>query len=393
MSKLTDHKFIVFCGDNGNSLGLCRSLGEKGIDPIVVLYVSNPYLINHCKYVKHIYHVESIEAGLDLIIAQWGNESLKPFLYTMDEDVAQLLDQRYDDLIDHFYFFHSGKQGRLTYYLDKKHTCDLAEGCGIPQPKGEVLKKGELPKTLRYPVLTKVTMSTKGAWKDDVYVCNNEDELKEAYTHIVADELLVQEFIDKKNELCIDGVSIRGGEEIFFSYTSEYLRMSKQSFGNYMLMKQYDNQEVKDKLAKILRRTHYSGIFDAECLIGQNDELYFLEINFRNSGWSYAHTFGGVNLPYLWAKWTSEGKINPHDCALREKPFTAMGELGDLSYVLHSHEISLWTWIKQFRSCECTYLYNAQDPWPFYTAIWRRIKVAIKHKMQSLFGKYTYQQV
>ena len=390
MSQLADHKHIVFCGDNNNSLGLCRSLGEKGLNPIVVTYVSKPYLINHSRYVREIYYVESYDEGLSLIINKWSNEANKPFLYSMDEDIALLLDQHYNQLKDHFYFFHSGAQGRLAYYIDKKNLCDLAEQCGIQQPRGEVLPKGELPKSLRYPVLTKVTMSTKGAWKNDVFVCQNENELKDAYTHIVADELLVQEYIDKKNELCIDGVSINGGADIFFSYTSEYLRMSKKSFGNYMLMKPYNNQEVKEKLAEILRRSHYTGIFDAECLIGKDDELYFLEINFRNSAWSYAHTYGGANLPYLWAKWTLDGKINPDDCHLREKPFTAMGELGDLSYVMHDGQTSLWTWLKQFKACDCTYLYNAQDPWPFYSAIWRKIKIALKHKIQSWFGKYTY---
>ena len=384
MSKIAEHKHIVFCGDNSNALGLIRSLGEKNMDPIVILYTPNPHLINHSRYVKQLYEVDSMDEGLRLLKEKWGNEPLKPFIYTMDEDVTLLLDSHYDELIDHFYFFNSGKQGRLTYYIDKKNLCDLAEQCGIQQPKGEVLKKGEMPKGLRYPVLTKVTMSTKGAWKKDVYICQNEEELKEAYKHIVADELLVQEYIEKKNELCIDGVSINGGKDIFFSYTSEYLRMPKDSFGKYMRMKVYENKDVKDKLAAILRKANYSGIFDAECLIGKNDELYFLEINFRNSAWSYAHTFGGVNLPYYWAKCTLEGISGMDDCVMRKEPFAAMAELADLSDIMHDSDVSLWTWFKQFRACDCTYLYNPKDKMPFYHALWQRAKIAFRHKVLRL---------
>ena len=35
--ELSKHKFIVFCSDHYNSLGVVRSLGEAGIASIVIL--------------------------------------------------------------------------------------------------------------------------------------------------------------------------------------------------------------------------------------------------------------------------------------------------------------------------------------------------------------------
>ena len=381
MTNIRDHKFIVFCSDHYNALGICRSLGEVGIEPIVVNYTPHPFLVNHCRYVKQFYQVNTIEEGLDFIITRWGKETLKPFIYTMDDHTTMLLDQRYDDIKDLFYFFNGGKQGRITYYMDKKHICDLAEQCGIPQPKGEVLKKGELPKTLRYPVLTKVTMSVKGAWKDDVFICQNEEELKEAYTKIKADELLVQEFITKKNELCVDGISINEGEEVLFPYTSEYLRFGKQSYGNYMIMKRYTNQDVIAKIKHIIRECHFSGIFSLECLIDQQENLYFLEVNFRNSTWSYAYTYAGLNLPYFWAKWTLDGHMNHDEYSIRKEPFTAMNEMSDFKSVMENHNISLFTWFKQFKNCDCLYTYNAKDKKPFYFSLIQKPLMYIKRKM------------
>lgn len=381
MSDIKKHKHIVFCGDNMNALGLIRSLGEKDLNPIIVNYVPKPYLINHSKYARNFYQMESAGAALEFIKEKWGNEAEKPFIYTMDEYTTMLLDKQYDELIDKFHFFNCGKAGALAYYQDKKNLCDLAEQCGIQQPKGEVLKKGDLPKTLRYPVLTKVTLSIKGAWKDDVFICQNEEELKEAYKHIKAEELLVQEYIEKKNELCIDGISINGGEHTFFSYTSEYLRMSNKSFGNYMRFIPYEDQGVKDKISEILKRAHYTGIFDAECLIGKDGELYFLEINFRNSAWSYAYTYGGINLPYYWAKCTIEGPDCMNDCHYRKDPFTAMAELADISAVTHMPDVSYRTWFRQFRECDCPYYYHPNDKKPFYYAMWQKIKTAFRHKV------------
>ena len=384
MNELKDHKFIILCCDHYNPLGICRSLGERRINPIVVLYSKNPYLLNHCKYVKQLYQVESAEAGLAFIVEKWGNEIEKPFIYTADDYATMLLDQNYDNLTKKFHFFNCSRQGRLTYYQEKKNICDLAERCGIPQPKGEVLSKGELPKTLHYPVITKVTMSIKGAWKDDVYICQNEEELKEAYTHIKADELLVQEFVEKKNELCVDGISINEGKDIIFPYTSEYLRFGKQSYGNYMLMKVYENSEVIAKIKHIIQECHFSGIFSLECLIDKSDNLYFLEVNFRNSTWSYAYTFAGLNLPYLWAKWTLDGEMNLNDFSLRTKPFTAMSEISDFRSIIEDHSISVFTWFKQFHTCDCTYIYNSKDKLPFFFSLLNKPIMYIRRKLNHI---------
>ena len=188
----------------------------------------------------------------------------------------------------------------------------------------------------------------------------------------------------KKNELCVDGLAINEGEEVIFPYTSEYLRFGRQSYGNYMNMLPYENQEVILKIKNIIKECHFSGIFSLECLITEKDELYFLEVNFRNSTWSYAYTFGGINLPFYWAKWTIEGKTNIDECSIRKEPFTAMAELGDLSNVAHMPDVSFRTWFRQFRECDCPYIYNKNDMAPFYHAMWYKFKTAFKHKILKM---------
>ena len=44
-------------------------------------------------------------------------------------------------------------------------------------------------------------------------------------------------------------------------------------------------------------------------LIDNDDNVWFSEVNFRNSTWSYASTVVGMPLPYLWALAMKEGKI------------------------------------------------------------------------------------
>lgn len=381
MSTIFDHKHIVLCGDHYNPLGIVRSLGEEGIKPIVVLVGKHAYLVNHSSYVGVLHRVLTNEEGLNLIIEKYGHEPIKPFIYTGSDDTTELLDQHYDELIDHFYFFNDGKQGLLTFYNHKTEQLKIANAAGINIPKSQSLKTGVLPSGLKYPVLTKVIMSTQGAWKDDVFICKNKQQLAEAYKHIKAEEILVQEFVEKQNELCVDGVSIDGGKEVFISYTSEYIRFTKKSYGDYFWMKQYNNEIVKEKIRNIIKATHYSGIFCLECLIDKSGELYFLETNFRNSGWSYAHTCGGVNLPIIWAKSTLAGHIPTDEIKMENRPYKAMVEPSELlSSVVRERQVSLWQWIKDVRSCKCHIYYNKKDKLPLLTFVWGRFLTALRNR-------------
>lgn len=76
-NSIFNHKCIVFCADHYNPLGLCRSLGEKGISPIVVLTDAHASMLPHCKYVSEIHYVKNEEDGLNFIINNYGNEPNK----------------------------------------------------------------------------------------------------------------------------------------------------------------------------------------------------------------------------------------------------------------------------------------------------------------------------
>ena len=79
--ELALHKFIVFCGDHYNPLGVVRSLGEKKIYPIVILVAKNPHTVNLSRYAKKIHRVIDIESGLKILLQIYGSEKKKPFVY------------------------------------------------------------------------------------------------------------------------------------------------------------------------------------------------------------------------------------------------------------------------------------------------------------------------
>lgn len=372
--EIYKHKHICLVGDHYNPLAIIRSLGEEGIKPIVLLCSKNPQLVQHSKYIGELHIFPTNEAGMEYLIQNFSNEEYKPFIYNGSDDIGLIIDKHYEILKDKFYF--SNAQGMLEKYQDKYEITQVAEKCEVRIPKEEILEVGTIPTILSYPVFTKAITSAKGgAWKDQAFICRNEEQLIEAYTHIRESKILVQEFIEKKNELCIDGISINGGEQVYMPYGCEYYRFISGSYGNYMKFTPFVDKELTDKIIKIIRESKYTGIFCVEFIVGQDDELYFLEVNFRHSGWGYAFTYGGFNLPVRWALSTLNNNLYLDDFEPKDN-FSAMNEFSDLKDVLSTKSVSVFKWIREYLTTDCHYYYNRKDPKPFWFYLLHKFHLA-----------------
>lgn len=384
--ELRKHKFISFVEDHYNPLNVIRSLGEKGINPIVILIGEQAVMIPKCRYVGVLHRVKTREEGYKLLLEKYSNEEYKPFVLCSDDNGTSFLDQHYNEMKDHFYFYNAGVQGRVTELQNKDVITKLGVQAGLTIPKSEVVDTGVLPTTLKYPILTKVLASTMGAWKGDVYICQNEEELKEAYKKIKSPKLILQEYINKVGEFCMEGFSINDGQDICMPYYADYIRYYNNSYGHYMNMIPFPEGDFKEKIKELFRLTKFNGIFEIEFMKGPDGKNYFLEINLRASTWNYALTVGGCNLPYFWAKSTLAGRVLFEEMELREQKFTAMVEPEDfLKNVTHAHTVGLFQWIKEVRDCECHYYYNKNDKAPFWAYIRARFWSGVKSKLSRIF--------
>ncbi len=379
-TDLKNHKFIVLCEDHYNPLTLVRSLAMDGLDPVVVLAGEKPYLITASRYARNLIRVKTIEEGLEYIWNNYSAESKKPFLYSCSDDVATLLDANYSRLKDHFYFFNGGADAQIVEYLDKETILKAAEECGISVPLSVRVPLGHCPDNISYPVITKSIKSTVGGWKNDVFICNDKAELTEAFKKIQSDPVLIEEFIKKENELCVDGISFNGGEYVYMPFKVNYLRFTDKAYGNFMVVNIFDDDELKAKITKLFRKTKFSGIFSIEFLITKTGSLKFLEINFRHSTWALSSKKGGANLPVIWAESMLSGKPETEGITLSSEPFTAMSELADFNEHVRHGNLSLWQWLKDFHNCPCTFIYDKSDRKPFFATICFSFK--------QLFKKY-----
>lgn len=228
--EIQKHKHIVLGFEHYNTLGVIRSLGEKGLFPVVILHKTGikvePCLVPNSRYISKIHIVEGVEEGYRILFDKYSKDDYKPFLYSCDDYVEMFLDSHFEELKNKFFFFDGGCAGIITKYMDKDAISQLAVECGCKVPKTEIVRRGVLPKTLKYPVITKAKISAIGGWKNDVRICQSAEELEEAYKTIKSENLLIEEFIDKKNELCLDGFCINHGNDICIPFQTTYLRVA-----------------------------------------------------------------------------------------------------------------------------------------------------------------------
>ncbi len=384
INDLRNHKFIIYGSYSANTLGQIRGLGEKGIMPIAVLIHRNTFRIDKSRYISELFDVEDVDEGIDLIISKYGNEPYKPFLYTDRDNVVEALDRRYDEIVDKFFFWNAGGKGMLHKFFNKKEQIKLAEKCGFSVPKTEVVKVGEMPQSLSYPIFTKSVDSLNPYWKGNAYICNTEQELRDVYKKMDVKEILLQEYIVKKDEMPIEGISINGGKEIKLLGRTVSYRFQDDSFGTYRYVEPFNDAAFENKIQTYIREVGYTGAFEIEFILDKDYNPLFLETNFRIAQQNYGYVKLGANIPYLYAVSVLQEHMADDEIKyIAKRKINIMHEFEDFKIsVLHKNN-SLWAWVKDVYNTDCFSFYNSNDRYPFYYTLASKIRNTIRKKMHK----------
>lgn len=377
--SVKEHKFIIFCGHSINALGIIRSLHQVQIDPIAIFIRNAEVNYVECsRFIGKKHYVDDSMQGLELLLLEYGSEEYPPFVFTADDYHTMLLDQNYEKLAGRFYFFNCGESMRLTSFQYKDEQCRAAKEAGFVVPAWEVVEKGAFPKTLCYPVITKSISSNEGGWKKDVFVCNNEEELDNAYKKITASRLLLEEYVQKKCEITLHGFSVNAGQQVFIPFYSEDYVFSRTGFGNFLTFQPVENPSLLDRTIKLIQTLKYSGLFGIDMTMDKTGELLFFEINLRSDARNYGVTAGGANLPLLWAQ-TTIGEALPTDLSLRKK-FYVVDEIPDIMW----YKKNPWKWMSDLSRADVYLWYYKHDNAP----IWRYFKSKMIKGAKKFFSRW-----
>lgn len=367
--SIKDSLCIVFAIEHYNPLGVIRSLGEYGIRPVYIAIKGKARVASSSKYIQKCHFVDSAEEGYEVLMREYGQYAQKegklPFVFASDDKTMGILDEKYEELQGKFIFFNAGVKGRITEYMDKNRILQLAKKHGLNVLETQVTERGVIPDSITYPVITKSISPNVGGWKSDVHICRSEQELREAFEQIASPTVLIQKYIEKKNELCLEGLSAEKGKQLFVAIASTYSYLLPDYYSPRQDIVNFNDDFLQKALGGMLEEIGFEGILEIEFLIDQDDTLYFSEINFRNSTWSYAATCAGMPLPVLWA----DAMLN-HGLAAdayKEIPqgFSGMVEPIDYAKRVKTGKLGLFDWIADFRNCNCVYYYNKEDEEPY----------------------------
>lgn len=367
-SKVKKHKLILIGHEHYNPLGLIRSIGEQGLLVNVIMIRGDYKFASKSKYINNLYYVGNLNEALEILIKKYGNEKYRPFVFACADITTDFLNTNFDLLKDRFYFFNSGEDKLINKYMSKYQQVELAKSVGMNVLWTKEISNQLIPKDIIYPIITKAIDSRVSGWKQQSFICNNEQELKSALSRIKAEKIILQQFIHKKNELGIDGYSIKNGKDVAFTFAYNYKYIRDGSFSHYMNIFTPTDDNILKLASDFLRRMKYEGIFDIEFLEDQDGKLYFCEINLRNSGWSYASTTNGMPLPILWALDTLNGKISRDYQIQIPEGYIAM-EGFDYLRGKEKGQKGLGTFAKDFVRTDCHFILNSKDMRPFWAYI------------------------
>lgn len=360
-------KYIIFARNVGNVLGQIRSFGEVGIHSHIIWYGEMPQPVKCSKYVSSFIEVPSEEVGIKVLIEKYGDNPQKNVLSTDNDGIVSLFDLHYDELKDSFYFFNAGQQGRLTHFMTKIQQCKLAVECGFKVPRSEVVKVADLPRVVDYPIFTKSLDSFDFDWKSSVSICNTEEELINYYSkRKPGSQVLLQDYIVKKNEYILQGISLDGGKEVYLPIEGGYYRLPKDAYGSYLFFNSYKGgSELKLKLQAFLEKVSYTGVFEVEFLQDKDDNLYFLEVNFRHTLWNHTFTDMGVNFCSIWANSVINNKLTLDGACILKEPHVLMREFQDYFRCRESRTQTFIGWLKDLRNTDSFVIWDKKDIKPF----------------------------
>lgn len=368
---MQNRKYIIFGRNVGNVLGQIRSFGEIGIKSDIIWFGELPQPVKSSKYVNSFHMVHCEEEGLKYLLFKFGNNPDKNILSTDNDGIVSLFDKHYNELKDYFIFFNAGEQGRLTYLMTKKRQCEIAAECGLNVPESEVVRTGNFPQKIKYPIFTKSLDSFDFDWKSAVSICNTEQDLKEYYSKRNANaQILLQPYIKKNNEYILQGISLEGGNILYMPIEGGYYRLPKDAYGSYLFFNKYQGGDILyNQLKDFFKKIRYTGVFEVEFLKGEDGKLYFLEANFRHTLWNHTFTDMGINLCAIWANSELNQKLVTDGASIKKEPHNLMREFQDYIRCRKDGSQNFIGWLKDLRNTDSFVIWNKYDIKPFFVYI------------------------
>lgn len=360
---------IIGSGNHHNTLGVIRAIGRAGLGVDLVTYDNAKKNYIACSKYVTTHHILASKEELFSYLNSLEVNGEKQIVISCADIVTEYLNQHRDILSKKFILPGTPIQGHMLELMDKTTMISMAAKHNIFAP--EVWHLSEDYNKVTFPCITKSHVSSHGG-KADIIICHSKNEL-DFFLKDNDDDIFVQSYINKKEEVQFIGCSLNGGDEIIIPGMTKVFRSQPNTntgFLEYGPIDSFYDETVKNAKAYI-KDCQYSGLFSIEFLRGQDDMIWFLEINFRNDGNAICVTEAGINLPLIWVK-ANRGENYKKEIKIPNK-IIVMPEFQDFKLVLQ-RKVGIWQWLKDWKRTDAFMEYASDDKRPFFQYIIDKIR-------------------
>lgn len=352
---------VIITEDHYNALGVIRSLGECGIEIILVLITDGKTYVDSSKYVGKT--IKTARTEIDILNAlkqvTEENTECKYVLFPLSDFAALTLDKNYNSFGNNVYA--PNMSGKMEQYQNKYFSKIKAAECGLTIARDTVLNVEEqLPEWNIYPAILKPLASVEGL-KSDISILNNQHELIECVSSFKTKgyrKALLEEYIQGRDEHMIEvmGYASNGTVKIagIISKIREYpIKKGSTSYAEIVA----EHKDISfENIKRYIKNSGFSGLFDMEFKYSDG-KAYFIECNFRNGAPAYALTCKGKNIPVGWLENVLEISVERKNRITKKNFF--MVEQNDLINMLKG-EVPIGNWVKEFKKSNKLF-FSAKD--------------------------------
>lgn len=374
--KKINNEVIVIGADHYNALGVIRSLGESGINPIFILISSKRICMSsYSKYIKKLVRIKSDDCSdvLSVLRDNFNNLEYKPVIIPTGDPITSVLDKNYDELSKKFLIPNiNDKENMIIKYMDKIYQEKLCRKYKINVAKSFFVNlQTNFNDISIFPtkVIIKPEVSAYGK-KSDIIIANKKEKILDGlrkFKESGYSEVLVQEYLDYDMEYAMMGISYKGDVIIPGINSNNYIFPSNR--GNTSFAEMFPVSDFEFDISKIktmISEMNYTGLFEVETFKVGN-KLYFNEMNFRNSANLYAYSGNNINYIYLYILLVTGNDISKEKIKV-DKHYNFCIEFLHLGNV-KENKIKLFKCFKNILNSTKLF-YNKNDLKPFFMKIY-----------------------
>ena len=376
---MSKKKVIVIGGNHHNTLGVLRSLGEKGVFSELILVTSSKY--PYVKYSKYICDYCQLSRWVDVPIELKNRKcrynGLKPIIISCADLATFHLDLSYNELFSYYCLPLGRAQGDISNAMDKMVMRKFAEKVKLNVPYTYSLDELRL-RNIEFPIIIKPLSSVEGN-KSDI---KNEYELSRYMDLHKNKPLIAQDYIDKQIEFQFIGCAL-DQQHVFIPGVSIILRQPKETntgYLKYVSFSEFSENGLLQKCISFIREVGYTGLFSMEFLRDKYGNDYFMEINFRNDGNAISVTEAGVNLPYIWYAYNSSIDYN-EEMQKNIRTVYVMPEFSDFKVALRLYNKNIFSWFNDVCRTNRFMEYDSRDKKPFWVGLYHELYDMLYYKL------------